>query len=79
MIKITTWNLEKVEETVIRDCIKNHQSSDLEKIAKTLNISIRTLHRRMKEYGIIHKKLNVDRAITLLEKNGYKINKIKGQ
>lgn len=51
-ITIFSYKLEEWEETIIRKCIADHPSFDLEEVAEVLGIHVRTLYRKVNHYNI---------------------------
>ena len=76
MITLTSWNLVEAEERIIQECIKANPNQSLEQLAHLLNISSRTLYRKLRQYKQKGKKQeDINKAIALLEKEGFKIQK----
>ena len=51
-IKIDTYDLEEIERTVIVRCVEENKDASSKRLALLLNISERTLFRRMNKYKI---------------------------
>lgn len=80
-IVLTNYNLKEAEKIIICHCLENNKDKTLKELADLLHIAERTLYRFIVKNDLKHFRvlLSESRAIELLKKNGYTVEKIKMQ